>query len=598
MMSKLSEKRDDEDEVRTRPLSFSLIRRLFGSLGGYIWFMLLANLACFICVAADLYIVREVGALVEREDLFTATALSLFAPLALICLSNRFFGFFQFALTLWVSNKAITNLRLHFYQRLQHLSKRFFDEHKTGWLVARSTGDLATIGDFLSYSLMMSILLITLFTFALFFMLSTSPRLVLVSAVTVPLMVILMKWFKKRMSDAQREYREQNSSMVGYLAETIKGIKVVQAFNREDINLNMYQDLNEENCSLGIRAARLIAFFMPTFDALALISIAVIMLTSGYLISIGYTTLDGQPLGPATLIPFIFYTVMMQNQVRMAIDLYNLSISAMASAERVFEIIDMDPELTDPAHPHPPDCISAQISFNDLSFRYNQSTPWVLQGINLNIAANETVALVGKTGSGKTTMAHLIGRFYDPVEGSITLDGIDLKDFNQNELHKRMGIVLQDGFLFSGSVMDNIRFRRSSMSDAEVMAVCRQLGTYDAISQLPNGFNTPVYEGGASMSVGQRQILSLSRGLAADPKILILDEATSAIDVQTERVLDRALDRLRRDRTTIIIAHRLSTIRNADRILVIGNGGIIEEGDHHSLLAKNGHYAKLVKTTV
>lgn len=595
-MANLSEKRDDKEEARTRPLSWRLIVRLLGSLGKQGWFMLLANILCFICVLTDLIIIREAGILIERDDLLSASALALFAPLTLICIANRLFGVSQFGLTMWVSNKAMIKLRLQFYASLQRLSKRFYDDHKTGWLVARSTGDMAAIGDFLSFALMLSILVGTLFIFALGFMLFTSPRLMIVILVTLPLMSLLIHWFKKRMSEAQREYREQNSSMIGYLAETIKGIRVVQAFNREEINLSLYQDLNEENCTLGIKAARLIAIFMPSFDAVALLSIAVIMAYSGYLVETGYTTLDGQPLGPATLIPFIFYTVLMQNQVRLAIDLYNLSISAMASAERIFEVIDMEPELLDPNHPQSPDCISAAIELTKLSFRYGPDKPWVLKDIDLSIKARETIALVGKTGAGKTTMAHLIGRFYDPVAGSICVDDIDLRDFNQTELHKRMGIVLQDGFLFSGTVMENIRFRRSSMSDAEVMTVCRELGTFDAINHLPDGFNTRVYEGGASMSVGQRQIISLSRALAADPKILILDEATSAIDVQTERILDRALERLRRDRTTIIIAHRLSTIRNADRILVIGDNTILEEGTHTALLQQNGHYAKLVAT--
>ncbi|MBD3314267.1 MAG: ATP-binding cassette domain-containing protein, partial [Chitinivibrionales bacterium] len=280
--------------------------------------------------------------------------------------------------------------------------------------------------------------------------------------------------------------------------------------------------------------------------------------------------------------------------IRMLIEMYSMAMRAMAAAERVFEIIDLEPEVKDCLPAAPLTITEGKIDFEQVWFRYRDDCPWIARDLTFSIPGGATVALVGETGAGKTTLSHLIARFYDVQRGGISIDGIDIAHCAQEELHRAMAIVLQEGYLFSGTVMDNLRFRAEHLSESQVIELARRLGVHDAIRALSAGYHTEVKEGGTSLSLGQRQIISLTRALAADPKILMLDEPTSSMDVYTERIIRRALERLVRDRTTIIIAHRLSTIKNADRILVVGKGGIVEQGTHHTLLKKKGKYAQLV----
>ena len=390
--------------------------------------------------------------------------------------------------------------------------------------------------------------------------------------------------------------QNRTRAMVAYMAESIRGVKVIQAFAREDYNLHTYMNYNRENVRLSLRVIKMSGVLIPSMDVLGILGIISIMSYGSFLIESGYIMPSGEALNAGHLAASVLYMNMLLMPIRMCIDIYNMSISASTAARRVFEVIDMEPTVKDPVSPKMPKEVLGNLSFDRVDFKYSSDGPTIIDKLNLEIPSGQSVAIVGKTGAGKTTVAHLAARFYDPVKGSVLLDGQNLKDFDQDELHQNMAIVLQDGFLFTGTVLDNIRFRRPDLSLEQVEELCKNLGTYEILSSLPDGFLTEIHEGGATLSVGQRQIISLSRALAADPKLLILDEATSAIDVYTEAVIEKALRELIKGRTTIIIAHRLSTIRNVDRILVMKNGVIIEEGSHEQLMEKDGEYSQMVKS--
>ena len=584
----------EDSERRLSKDSFKLLIRLWKILAPYKWYLLVANSFCVMYVLADISLVDSVTALIARGDLQTADYFSLVGALLLFAVLNRICGSVQFYLAVFATNKAMIDLRSLFFNKLTNQSKSFFDRHKVGWLVARGTGDMGYIYDFLAYALMIIMIVVTYFTLIGSKMFTMAPRLLVACGGVVLVGTVFVYFIQKvirRRVDAQSR---QNSKMIAYLAESIRGIKVIQAFAREDYNLGTYMDYNRENVRLSLKVVRMSGLLLPTMDVLGILGMISVISYGSYLISEGYILPEGRPLQAADLAACVLYMNMLLMPIRMCIDIYNMSISAATGARRIFEVIDSKPSLLDPESPDQYDALKGELVFDDVNFAYIKGSRNILEHFDLTVPPGQSLAIVGKTGAGKTTVAHLAARFYDPSNGQVKLDGHDLRQFNQDDLHKHMGIVLQDGFLFSGTVLDNIRFRRPELSEEEVMTICKELGTHDIISSLPDGYLTEIHEGGETISVGQRQIISLSRALAADPKVLILDEATSAIDVYTEAVLEKALRKLIEGRTTIIIAHRLSTIRHADRILVLSDGKIIEDGSHEELLRNQSEYAQMV----
>lgn len=581
-------------EAQTRPLSLRMILRIYGTLGGYRWLIPTAGVCLVICLLADLQIIDEIRGLVDRDDLATAPLWTLAAPILLLCVLNRTFGWSQFVITVFATNKGMARLRNRFFDKLQLLSKSFYDRHRTGWLVARNTGDLEIVGDFMTYGFMMMTAFLTSIGTALVKIGTIAPVLLLPTVVIVPLAVATSTWYKRHISRAQRAARSQNSELVANMSENVKGVRVVQAFARENRNLHGFNRINLKSHNTELSVARLNALYIPAMDFMGVLNTTLVVAFGSWLIAHPGSPILARPLTPGDLVAYILYMNIILWPIRMLVELYSLALKAMASAERIFEIIDMPLDLEDPTTPTPITALRGRITFDDVSFRYTPGDPLVIDRLGLDIQPGETVALVGETGAGKTTIASLAARFYDVSSGRVLLDGVDVRKYGQEELHRHMGIIPQEGFLFDGPVWDNLRFTRPDMTDDDILAITRRIGVHATITALAHGYDTQIREGGASVSEGQRQVISIVRAFIADPDILILDEPTSSLDTLTESLIQSALEQIASDRTTLIIAHRLSTIRYADRIVVLDHGRIVEQGSHDDLMARGGAYAELV----
>jgi ATP-binding cassette subfamily B protein/subfamily B ATP-binding cassette protein MsbA len=371
------------------------------------------------------------------------------------------------------------------------------------------------------------------------------------------------------------------------LAENINAVRVVQSFSREDTNYSYFQGVvNFFNLNSNLIAARLAAIFFPSVDFLGTFAIALVIFIAG-------THLFGETLSAGVLVAFVLYIGRFFDPIRDLSLRYDGFMTTMASGERILSLINAPVEVKDQPSSDELPVIEGRVDFENVSFHYSDDNQLVLEYIDLHVQPGETVALVGKTGAGKTTIIKLLARFHDPTQGTVKIDGHDIREVTQESLRRQMGIVLQDPFLFSGTVRENIRFGRLDATDEEIEAAAAAIGADEFIRKLRHGYETPVQEGGIILSVGQRQLISFARALLADPRILILDEATSSIDTQTEHIIQEALARLLKGRTAFVIAHRLSTVINSDRIVVVDDGKIVEQGRHEELLAKQGRYHQL-----
>ncbi|MEH7882951.1 ABC transporter ATP-binding protein [Bacillus sp. JJ1609] len=486
-----------------------------------------------------------------------------------------------------LGQNVIYDLRKHLFTHVQNLSHRFFDQRSAGSILVRIMNDINSLQELFTNGvinlLMDMVLLIGIF----FILFSLSPQLTLAIMVILPIMFLISTKLRKNIRRSWQDVRLKQSKLNSHLNESIQGIRVTQSFTQEKENMAFFDGINDETFQSWKSASQKNAMFRPLVELTNALGTAVLIWYGAHLIQNGTISIG-------VFVSFAFYLGMFWEPISRLGQVYNQLLMGMASSERIFEFLDEKPIVSEVDNPVELNDLRGKITFEKAVFSYDNKRI-ALKGINLEIKAGQTVALVGHTGSGKTTIANLISRFYDPTAGKVLVDGHDLKNVSLSSLRKHISIVLQDTFIFSGTIYDNIRFGRPEATNEEVKAAAKAVGASDFIEKLPNGFQTEVEERGNILSVGERQLLSFARALLANPKILIMDEATASIDTKTEMRIQNALKTLLKGRTAIIIAHRLSTIREADNIFVLENGLVIEKGNHEQLMDHKGEYYNLVQ---
>jgi ABC-type multidrug transport system fused ATPase/permease subunit len=489
----------------------------------------------------------------------------------------------------WVGHRLLFTVRTQMFSHLQKLSLRFYDNNEVGRVMSRITSDVTTLQDLLT-SGSLTILANFLGIFVVVgLMLYKSAELALITLAIVPFLVVAMALWQAYARRAFVRVRQAIAIVNGNLQENVSGVRVIQSLSRESENSKRFDHINRKNFSANVDAGRVTAAVMPMVELSVAIATALVI---GYG---GFKALNGA-MSIGTVVFFALSVQRFFDPVRDLVLQYTQLQRAMAGGERIFEVLDTVPDIQDAPDAVALDEVRGEVSFEHVGFHYVENVP-VLEDFSLHVRPGETVALVGQTGAGKTTVTALVSRFYDVTEGRILIDGHDIRQIKRGSLAKRMGLVLQEPFLFSGTVLENIGYGRAEATEAEVEEAARAVGAHDFIVRMELGYQTMLHERGQNLSVGQRQLISFARAVLADPRILILDEATAYVDTRTEAVIQRALGELLRDRTSFVIAHRLSTIRNADRVIVMEHGRIVEEGTHDQLLARGRVYAKLYQMT-
>ena len=485
----------------------------------------------------------------------------------------------------YVGTKIVADLRSEVFRHLHQLSLNFHNNYSVGRLMSRLISDVGVLQDFVTWSitgLARSGFMLVGIAVAMLWM---NWRLALVAFAVVPLMLVLTNYWRKRVRGAYRATRSRLSLINGYLNESISGIRVTQSYSREEMNYRHFDDLNRSYFDANVQATFLTAVFFPGVDFIGALATALVVGVGGWLAT-------GDMLTAGTLVAFVLYVDSFFDPIREIAQRYNTFQATMTGCERIFYLLDTEPDIADKpdAQTLPP--IQGVVEFDKVEFHYKEEEP-VLRGIDLRAEPGQRIALVGETGAGKSTVIRLISRFFDVTGGAVRIDGIDIRDVTQSSLRSQMGIVLQDPFLFGGTIADNIRYGRLDASDADIRSAAEAVGAHQFIEQLPDGYETEVGEDGVNLSGGQRQLVSFARALLAEPHILILDEATSSVDTATEKQIEFGVDHLMEGRTSFVIAHRLSTIVHADKIVVMDHGQIVESGRHEELLAIHGRYYDL-----
>ncbi len=495
------------------------------------------------------------------------------------------FGFIYFSGIL--SEKIVYALRKKMFAHLQDLSLSYYAVTPVGWIMSRVNSDTYRIGDIVTWGVIdASYAAVSIIT-SLYFMIRINKIMSVIVLCMLPALIWVAWQFRKRILNEYRNVRRLNSQITGAFSESISGSRVIKSFHQEKKSLNSFLSLTDAHYKSAYHAAVLNALFLPTIQIIVSFVLAGIIWYSGANISTGLLTVGG-------IQAFINYIFSMLWPIQDLARVYGELQQSVAAAERIFSLNDTVPEVLDKEQTRPVGKIKGNISFKDVSFFYSDGNgEKILTGFNLDVSPGETIALVGSTGGGKSTIVNLLCRFYEPQEGTITIDGTEYREFAQKEYQSHIGIVLQTPHLFSGTVMENIRYGKLDATDEEIMQAAKITGAYEFISKLPKQFEEEVGESGNHLSVGQKQLISLARAVLKNPEIFIMDEATSSIDTETENLIQQGMDKIMENRTNFIIAHRLSTVRNADRILVIEKGEIVESGTHRELLDKRGKYYNL-----
>ncbi len=589
----------DEDDLR--PIDPRIFRRMIGYVWPYRRQAVVAVITTVVVAAAGLMPPYLLGSAIDHY--IKAGQLAGLTGIALLYVGVYLViwlgSFWQTYAMSWVGQKAIFDIRRDLFAHYQKLDVGYFQSNPTGVLISRATSDVEAISELVSSGVVSvaSDLLTLLGIVGVMFLLNT--RLAVFSLAMIPLVILVAVVFRGQVVTAYRDVRQKIAKVAANLQETISGVRVTQSFVRQDTNQGRFEAINRENYGANMRAAYLFALFVPSVDVVAAIGMAIVIWFGGSAVLHGLQTAGAMAaavgagaLTAGELVAFLTYITRFYQPIRDLVAVYNQAQSATAAAEKIFKIIDTAPAVLDrpDAIALPP--VRGEIDYRGVSFAYVPGEP-VLDRVSFRIEPGQRIALVGPTGAGKTSIVNLLGRFYDPQEGVISIDGHDLRDVTQRSLRRQMAFVLQDTFLFSGTVEENIKYGRPEATHEQVVRAARTIGAEQFIVKLADGYDTQVEERGGKLSVGQRQLVSFARALLADPRILILDEATSSVDAYTEVNIQKAMDRLLEGRTCIIIAHRLSTVRDADLILVIDEGRIVERGRHADLVGKGGLYRRL-----
>ena len=585
-----------EDEVLGKAYDARLMRRLLVYVRPHVG---LLGLSLFLlCVAVGLdflgpHLVRHAidGPLSEFEDSRASEALGRFWNLCLLYAGviaiHGLVSYLHTVSTAVMGQRILYAMRTRLFAHLQRLGLPFFDRNPVGRLVTRVTSDVEALNELFTSGLdvVVSDILKIAVTAVLLFLIDA--RLALITLAVLPFLVLVSMLFRTRVRAFYREIRARLAQLNAFLQETVSGIRVVQVFTRERKMQEKFDRIQQSYLRVNLKSVFAYALFFPALEILGAVSTASVLWFGGRFLA-------GGTLTAGEFVQFWFYVRLFFEPLRELSERYNILQAAMASSERIFKILDTPEDSPDPPDAHDPERILGAVEFRDVWFSYRPGLP-VLKGLNFRVAPGESVAVVGATGAGKTTLTQVIGRYYDVERGAVLVDGMDVRRWDKRHLRSRIGIVLQDVFLFSGDIERNIRLLQPDLPLERVVAAARTVHADRFIERLPGGFHAEVKERGATLSVGQKQLLAFARALAFDPRILILDEATASVDTETEQLIQDALRRLLKGRTSIVIAHRLSTIRSVDRILVLHHGELREEGTHEELLRRRGIYHRLYR---
>jgi ABC-type multidrug transport system fused ATPase/permease subunit len=573
----------DDDILLGKAYDSAITKRLLGFLLPYGSRLRFTVLMVIIATGADLllpYLFSRAIDEVSGEQ--RMSVVNVIGVAFVVTVIVRFFATWgQYSNARWLGNRVVFDIRNKMFRHLQNLSISYIDRRGVGSVMTRIQNDVAVLQEMFSDTMTGIVSNILVLAGIIVIMLITNWKLALMSFVVMPIMIIIMKYWQVYAKAAYRKTRRTMSIVNANLAESIAGMRVVQAFTREPVNMGHFERINRDNLDASVEAAKYSSLLFPTVSFLSAASTAAIVTVGGRMVFDESLSIGGLVLFVALIDRFFA-------PIRDLSQQYSTLQSSMAAGERIFEVLDVQPEVQDKpdAYDLPP--IEGRVDYEHVTFGYGRTE--ILHDIDLHVAPGETVAFVGETGAGKSSMVNLLMRFADVWGGAVKVDGHDVRDVTQASLRSQLGIVLQDTFLFGSTVRENIAYARPGASLEDVIAAAKEVGAHDFIEKLPEGYNNPVQERGSSLSVGQRQLVSFARALLADPRILILDEATSSIDTQTEKLIQLALKRLLAGRTSFVIAHRLSTIREADKVVVMHLGRIVEMGTHDELMAKRGMY--------